>query len=250
MTFGLSAWLMLILVAILVGFAKTALPGLGVLAAALIASIMPAKESTGTLLMLLLVGDVMAIGLYRRDADSGTLKRLLPTVLLGIAGGGLYLKLASDLATKRLIGIILLIMISLTLLDMYRKRAVVTEQRPESETSPAKRGVYGSLAGFTTMVANAGGPVTSMYFMSAGFDVAKFLGTTAWFFFLVNVIKLPVSIGVGVINPDTFRTDLLLAPVVVVSCLLGFRLAKVIPKRVFDPIVIALTVLSSCWLLA
>ncbi|MFZ2260858.1 MAG: TSUP family transporter, partial [Luteococcus japonicus] len=104
-------------------------------------------------------------------------------------------------------------------------------------------------AGFTTMVANAGGPVTSMYFMQAGFDVARFLGTTAWFFFLVNVIKLPVSIGVGVINPDTFRLDLVLAPVVVVSGLLGFRLAKVIPKRIFDPIVIALTVLSSCWLL-
>ncbi len=244
-----TTWLMLVLVAALVGLAKTALPGLAVLAAALIASILPAKESTGTLLLLLLVGDVLAIGLYRRDADFGTLKRLVPTVLVGIAAGGVYLKLASDLATKRLIGIILLLMIGLTLADMYRKRGQVTVHRPENETSPVKRGAYGSLAGFTTMVANAGGPVTSMYFMQAGFDVARFLGTTAWFFFLVNVIKLPVSIGVGVINPDTFRLDLVLAPVVVVSGLLGFRLAKVIPKRIFDPIVIALTVLSSCWLL-
>ncbi|WP_394275102.1 sulfite exporter TauE/SafE family protein [Luteococcus sp.] len=250
MTFTATCWVLLVIVAILVGLAKTALPGLAVLAAALMAGIMPAKESTGTLLLLLLVGDIMAIGLYRRDADFATLRRLVPTVLVGVGLGGLYLHLASDLATKRLIGIVLLVMITLTLADMYRKRGAVTTHRPEDETSPIKRGAYGSLAGFTTMVANAGGPVTSMYFMQAGFDVARFLGTTAWFFFLVNVVKLPVSIGVGVINPNTLRVDLVLAPVVVLSGLLGFRLAKVIPKRIFDPVVIALTVLSSCWLLA
>ncbi|WP_420176493.1 sulfite exporter TauE/SafE family protein [Luteococcus sp. OSA5] len=249
MTFTTATWVMLVLVAALVGLAKTALPGLAVLAAALLASILPAKESTGTLLLLLLVGDVMAIGLYRRDADFGTLRRLVPTVLVGVALGGVYLQLASDLATKRLIGIVLLTMIGLTLVDIACRRGAVRATVDESKTSPVKRGLYGSLAGFTTMVANAGGPVTSMYFMQAGFDVARFLGTTAWFFFLVNVVKLPVSIGVGIITPDTVRTDLLLAPVVVASCLVGFRLARSIPKKVFDPIVWILTVISSCWLL-
>ncbi len=247
---GLTAatWTLLVLVAVLVGLAKTALPGLGVLAAALMASVLPAKESTGTLLLLLLVGDVMAIGLYRRDADFGTLRRLLPTVLGGVALGGTYLRLASDLGTKRLIGVILLVMIALTLAGMRHHAGKPTETG-EAVMSSVKRGVYGSLAGFTTMVANAGGPVTSMYFMQAGFDVARFLGTTAWFFFLVNVIKLPVSIGVGIINPHTVRTYLLLSPVVVLSSLVGFRLARLIPKRVFDPIVLVLTVISSCWLL-
>lgn len=249
MTFSITTWCLLVLIAVLVGLAKTALPGLAVLAAALLASILPAKESTGTLLLMLLIGDVMAIGLYRRNADFAVLRRLVPAVLLGVGLGGVYLKLASDLATKRLIGVILLVMISLTLLGMRRQRIRGTEPVAEEATSPVRRGIYGTLAGFTTMVANAGGPVTSMYFLSSGFEVSRFLGTTAWFFFLVNVVKLPVSITVGIIHPETLHTVLVLAPVVILSALAGARLAKRIPQRIFDPLVLFLTVVSSCWLL-
>ena len=115
--------------------------------------------------------------------------------------------------------------------------------------SRSARLIYGSLAGFTTMVANAGGPVTSMYFLACRYPVKAFLGTTAWFFFLVNLVKLPFSVSAGLVNPATLTLGALAAPVVIVSALAGRRLAGRMDQRVFEPIVIVLTIVSALPLL-
>ena len=87
-----------------------------------------------------------------------------------------------------------------------------TPETPSDRAAKVARAGYGSLGGFTTMVANAGGPVMSMYFLAAKFPVKAFLGTAAWFFAIVNVAKLPFSIGLGLITPGTLILDLLLVP--------------------------------------
>ena len=109
--------------------------------------------------------------------------------------------------------------------------------------------VYGSLAGFTTMVANAGGPVTSMYFLACRYPVKAFLGTTAWFFFLVNLVKLPFSISAGLVNTTTMSLTAICAPIVIVSALAGRRLAERMDQRVFEPVIVALTIISALPLL-
>ncbi|WP_136193716.1 sulfite exporter TauE/SafE family protein [Actinomyces procaprae] len=235
-------WIILIVAAAAIGLAKTALPGAATLAVALFATVLPAKESTGTMLVLLLVGDVLAIVMYRRDADWGTLRRLVPGVLTGVLLGALFLRVASDEVTQRFIGVLLIALIVITLVLMRLPR-------PPQIQGRAGRAVYGTLAGFTTMAANAGGPVTTMYFLASRFSVATFLGTTAWFYFIVNLVKLPFSIGLGIIRPDTLWMDLALVPVVVVAALGGHRLARHMDNRVFDPLVTVLTVLSAAYLL-
>ena len=120
---------------------------------------------------------------------------------------------------------------------------------PPSAGSRPARLVYGSLAGFTTMVANAGGPVTSMYFLACRYPVKAFLGTTAWFFFLVNLVKLPFSVSAGLVNPTTLSLAAVAAPVVIASALAGRRLAEHMDQRVFEPIIVALTVVSALPLL-
>jgi uncharacterized membrane protein YfcA len=109
--------------------------------------------------------------------------------------------------------------------------------------------VYGTLAGFTTMVANAGGPVMSMYLLAARFPVQQFLGTAAWFFLAVNLAKTPFSVALGLIGPDSLVLDLLLAPAVVVGALVGRRIARRIDQAVFDRLVLTLTVVSAGYLL-
>ena len=115
--------------------------------------------------------------------------------------------------------------------------------------SRVARLVYGSLAGFTTMVANAGGPVTSMYFLACRYPVKAFLGTTAWFFFLVNLVKLPFSLSAGLVNATTLSLTAICAPVVVGAALAGRRLAERMDQRVFEPIIIVLTIVSALPLL-
>ena len=273
----LGSWLLLLAAACLTGLAKTVLPGAATIAVALFAAVLPAKESTGVMLVLLLVGDVLAVWSYRHDADVTMLRRLIPAVAVGVLAGAVFLRLASDTGTRRVIGVVLLLLIAATLWGRRRSArpapgaaaaagpadsaggpSPAPSPRPADDavgsrsgagSSPPARALYGALAGFTTMVANAGGPVTSMYFLACRYPVKAFLGTTAWFFFLVNVTKLPFSLSLGIIRPEHLALDAVLAPVVIALALVGRRLADRMDQRVFEPIVIALTILSALPLL-
>mgnify|MGYP003091210060 CR=1 FL=1 len=79
--------------------------------------------------------------------------------------------------------------------------------------------------------------------------MTSFLGTTAWFFFLVNVVKLPFSIGLGVIHAETLGLDAVLAPVVIASALAGRRVAARMDQGLFNRLVTALTVVSAGYLI-
>ena len=265
-------WILLMVVASLCGIAKTALPGAATIAVALCAAVMPAKESTGVILLMLMTGDLLAVWSYRRDADFHMLRRLVPAVLTGVGAGALFLHLASNDSTRRLIGVILLLLVAITLTQRRStsRRAPDGASAAQAPSPPAPtletreatttlatsttsgrlaRLVYGSLAGFTTMVANAGGPVTSMYFLACRYPVKAFLGTTAWFFFLVNLVKLPFSISAGLVNTTTMSLTAICAPVVIVSALAGRRLAEHMDQRVFEPVIVALTIISALPLL-
>ena len=271
-TLTATTWTLLMVVAALCGIAKTALPGAATVAVALCTAVLPAKESTGAILLMLMTGDLLAVWSYRRDADFRMLRRLVPAVLTGVGAGALFLHLASNDSTRRLIGVILLLLVAITLTqrrstsrrapDGASAAQAPSPPAPTLETQEATttlatsttsgrlaRLVYGSLAGFTTMVANAGGPVTSMYFLACRYPVKAFLGTTAWFFFLVNLVKLPFSISAGLVNTTTMSLTAICAPVVIVSALAGRRLAERMDQRVFEPVIVALTIISALPLL-
>jgi len=174
---------LLAVAASLVGLSKTAMPGAGTIAVALFAAVLPAKESTGALLALLILGDLFAVWTYHAHADWPTLRRLVPPVLAGVLFGSVFLAAADDGTVRRVIGAILLGLVALTLV----RRAAATrgpgqrQQEPDTSRGPVSTdlagrqdhsaesgqhrlvtGGYGILAGVTTMVANAGGPVMSM----------------------------------------------------------------------------------------
>lgn len=138
-TVSTAGWCLLVVAAIAVGIAKTALPGAATLAVALFAAVLPARASTGALLILLLVGDVVAIAAYRHDADWATLRRLVPGVVLGLVLGAGFLTLAGDRATAVLIGALLLVLIAVTLTLMRRAgTSVARGGQAGSSTAPCR----------------------------------------------------------------------------------------------------------------
>jgi len=288
------AWSLLAAGALLVGLSKTAVPGAATISVALFAAVLPARASTGALLVLLMVGDLFAVWTYRAHADLATLRRLVPTVLLGVLAGTAFLAVAGDDGVRRTIGVILLALIALTLVrrrqagrgrgargaetgegggaahagggEVPRVGGGETAQASGGEASPSGRGAaassgngalrrrvvtgtYGVLGGFTTMVANAGGPVMSLYFLASSFSINRFLGTAAWFFFAVNLAKTPFSVSLGLITADSLRLDLVLVPAVVVGALVGRPLARRLDQQVFERLVMGLTVVSAAYLL-
>ncbi|WP_438302817.1 sulfite exporter TauE/SafE family protein [Streptomyces sp. HUAS TT11] len=235
--------------ALLVGFSKTAVSGANTVSLAVFAAVLPARASTGVLLPVLIVGDVLAVLTYRRHAHWPTLWRLFPAVAAGVVLGTLFLVWADDAVVRTSIGAILLLMAAVT---MWRRRRSEQDVEPDAVTTRAGRAKarsYGVLGGFTTMVANAGGPVMSMYLLSAGFRKLGFLGTSAFFFLIVNVSKVPFSAGLGLIDGRSLLLDAALALFVVPGAFLGKWAVNRINQRLFEQLVIAATVVGGVQLL-
>lgn len=238
------AWVVLGLAAVTVGLAKTAIPGGGILPVALFATVLPARTSTAALLLLLIVGDLFALIAYRRHAHWPSLLKLAPAVILGLLVGFAFLAIGDDAVVRRAIGVILLAMIALTLWRRRRGAGAGTAAHGIGAASG-----YGALAGFTTMVANAAGPVMSMYFLAMRTPVQVFLGTSAWFFAIVNLVKVPFLAGIGLFDGAVLLMDAVLVPLVVVGAFAGLWLARRMKQRVFDTIVIGLTIVGAVYLL-
>ncbi|MER7489838.1 sulfite exporter TauE/SafE family protein [Streptomyces sp. NPDC126497] len=239
----------LALAALLVGFSKTAVSGANTVSLAVFAAVLPAKASTGVLLPVLIAGDVLAVLIYRRHAHWPTLWRLFPAVAAGVVAGTLFLVWADDGIVRISIGAILLLMAGVT---VWRRRTADADREPDGVATRADRAKarsYGVLGGFTTMVANAGGPVMSLYLLSAGFRKLGFLGTSAFFFLIVNTSKLPFSAGLGLIDADSLLLDAALVLFVVPGAFLGTWAVSRIDQRLFERLVIAATVVGGVQLL-
>jgi len=223
-----EAWLLLALAALLVGVAKTAVGGLGTVAVAMAAVALPARESTAALLLLLLVGDAIAVTHYRRDCDWRLLRHLVPGVLPGLVLGAGVLAVINDDALRRGIGAVILTLVALQLLLRWRGGPV------EADWSLPARVGTGIGAGFTTMVANAGGAVMTLYLVGQGVEKRRFLGTVAWFFLGVNLCKVPFSVGLGLVDAAMLRNTAVLAPLVPVGAYAGVRAVRRMGQRTFD----------------
>lgn len=239
-------WILLATAALCVGISKTAIPGLSTVAVALAAATLPAKASTGVLLILLMVGDALALTLYRKHAHWPTLLGLIPAVLAGLVVGAIFLYTASDGTVKRGIGVILLALLMVTL---WQRRAVSRGKDAGGTYSRWVRARYGAGAGFTTMVANAGGPMMSLYLLASRFDMKAFLGTSAWFFATINVAKLPFSVGLGIITHETLALIAPLTPLVFLGALAGRALVRRMSQQVFEQLVLVMTLVGALYLL-
>jgi len=171
------------------------------------------------------------------------------------------------------IGIILLalVIVTVTRRRLTQRRAAVSAARGAGAGSDARTGSaaadaptggsapglaataqgmgYGLLGGFTTMVANAAGPVMSLYFYAMRMPVLTFLGTSAWYFAIINLFKVPFSAGLGLITRDTLVMDAMLIPVVLCGAFAGSKVARRIPQKVFENLILVLTVAAALSLL-
>ena len=207
--------------ALLVGLSKTGVPGVAIPAILLMTEAFSGNEklSVGALLPLLIVGDVIAVRIYRGHADWNRLWRLFPYVVAGMIPGVLVLLLVENEHFKTVLGWIVL---PLLLLEVARQVAGWT-------AVPARRwftALAGLLAGFGTTVGNAAGPVMSIYLVGQRLGKQEFLGTSAWLFFLVNLSKLPLFLTLGMITTQTLKLDALVIPMAALCATNGAMLAS------------------------
>jgi uncharacterized membrane protein YfcA len=228
-------WVFLAFGAFFTGLSKTGITGLGVLAVALFANALPARASTGALLPLLLCADVFGVAYFRKHASWPHLWKLFPWVALGVVAGYCALGRISNAQVQRMIGGILLAMVTLHLWRQRQSKDPV----PHTWWFAA---LTGMVAGFTTMVANAAGPVMALYLLAIGLPKLAFLGTAAWFFMLVNAFKVPFSVQLGLITPDSLLMDAALVIPMIPGAVLGPVIVRHLNQRLFELMVLVLTV--------
>ncbi len=219
--------------ALLIGFSKTGIPGLGILIVPLVAIAFPVKETVGIVLPMLLIGDLFAVVRFRRNVEWKRIGLLLPFVYVGMIPGFYILTGFDSAFLKPLIGILIL---TLAAVELFR-RIRGWKKFPDTWWFSA---IFGALAGFATAIAHAAGPVMGIYLLSRGLDKDRFMGTRAWFFFIVNLSKLPVLIPKGLINADSLALNLKLLPFIITGVFIGFTILKRTPQKAFAFAVIGL----------
>jgi len=236
-------WALAIFGALLVGISKTGIAGLGLLAVVLFAQIMPAKQATGIVLPLLIFGDVIAVASYRRHTQFRFLWKLFPWTAAGVFLGYFALQRINDHQAKVLIGSIILGLLGV---HLARRRGVVNE---EGEHAAWFAPLIGVLAGFTTLVANAAGPLMVIYLLAMRLPKMEFVGTGAVFFLLLNLFKVPFMIKLNLITEPSFAMNLWLAPCVVLGAYAGRKVLVKIDQRVFENLALVLSAVAGAKLL-
>jgi uncharacterized membrane protein YfcA len=227
-----TGWLVVGLCAFLAGVSKTGLPGLGILHVPLMAMVLPARQSTGALLGILILADVFAAGYYRRRAEWKHILRLLPPAFAGIVAGWQAMRFVTNEQLGPIIGVIVLAMLALN----YWRTRLGGEDAP-IPTQWWFAMMMGFVAGVTTMMANAAGPIMVIYLLAMRLPKLAFVGTSAWFFFLINWIKVPFSMHQGLITWQSIRLDLMMLPLIAAGALAGILFLRRIPQRAFTGVV-------------
>ena len=244
--FNLSGYqiLLLMLVGMLLGMAKAGVKGVGTASIPIAALIFGAKESTGILLPILIMSDLGAVSHYYKETKWPELAKLLPFAVIGVIVATWVGQYINGDSFQFLMGILIMICLLLLLLSGWLGDDLVLE----------KHHFLGSLTGvglgFTTMIGNAAGPLMNIYMLVIKMPKTVFIGTSAMFFFIINVIKIPFHVFIWkTITWKTFLLGMTTLPAVVIGLVFGVYLVKLMSERYFRLLVIFTTALSGMVLL-
>jgi hypothetical protein len=230
--------------ALCIGLSKSGFAGTATLNVVLMAEVFGAKSSVGLILPLLIFADFFGYWIHRRHGKWGEVLPLLIPTMLGVVVGWWWMERWSDQGMKKMIGMIILgLLVFKIMMDRY----------PVWQKEVSKHTIYrnglGWIAGVTTMLANAAGPIMTIYFLSQKMDRHHHVSVFARFFLLINLFKVPFSANLGIIHQKSLATNFLLLPMVAVGLSLGAWLLKRISQSRFEFILTLLTSLAAFYMI-
>jgi uncharacterized membrane protein YfcA len=231
---GQLQWVFAVVAALCAGLSKAGFTGMGLVAVIVFANIFGARDSTGVVLPLLIAADLGAVSLFRQHARWDYIRRTLPAAAIGVILGAIALSRLDNASFRPILGTIILALTLAQLARLWRPNLFPA-------ALPHSRGLalsLGLLAGMTTMMANAAGPLVALYFVAVGLPKFEVVGTLAWFFFLINLFKMPFSVGIGVVSRSSLTFDAVLVPAVFIGLIAGRWLIVRIPQRAFDALML------------
>ena len=232
-------WTVLSITALCIGMSKTGVQGMMLLIVPYMAIAFGAKESTGVILPMLCMADIIAVAYYKRIADWKVVARLLPTAILGFFVAIFVDKLIPADGFRQLMGWTLVLALCVMLWSEFFGKENRWMHRWWYSA------IFGLLGGFTTMIGNAAGPVMSVYLLSMRKEKMEYIGINAWFFLVVNLLKVPLQAFVwDNITWHSLTLNLIMLPVIVIGAVIGIRIVKLFPEKAFRRFIQIVTILS------
>jgi len=222
-------WIAAIVASIGVGISKAGFSGFSLLHVLIFAWLFGARGSTGVVLPLLIFGDLSAVRTFHTHAQWRYIRRMLPPACIGVVVAAWFMSRLSDAAYKPILGWMILGLAALHLLRSARPNWFGNVPH-----SVGFAWTMGLLAGAMTMMANAAGPIFALYALAIGLPKFELVGTGAWFFFIMNLIKVPFSIGLGLIQVPTLFLKLVLLPPILLGVMVGRWLTRIVPQELFN----------------
>ncbi|MEI6605442.1 MAG: sulfite exporter TauE/SafE family protein [Verrucomicrobiota bacterium] len=239
MTADLGSLALAMFAALCVGVSKAGFGGLSMISVVLFAEIYGARLSTGLALPLLIVADLTVYPAFRRFGSWRPVWPLLLPTAAGLLGGWFLLGKIDDAVARRVIGGVVLAMVTVQLGRRWWPRAY--QEMADSRGFGLAAGVAG---GFATMLANAAGPIIQLFLLSRRFGKMDLVGVGARFFLFVNLAKVPMSANLSLISPVSLLENAKLLPAMWLGVWLGGKLLHRVPQRLFEWLVVIFAILA------
>lgn len=236
-------WTAIMFAVFLLGLSKAGIKGIGVVIVIMLAFVFGEKASTGILLPMLIIADIMAVAFYTKYAKWNYVFKLLPWMLVGVLIGVFTGHYVSELLFKRIMATI--IFVSLALMYFLEKKKTLNIPNNVAVASSA-----GLLAGFSTMIGNLAGPISNIYFLAMRLPKNEFIGTAAWTFFIMNLFKLPFHFFVWkTVTPKTLILNSTLIPALFLGFFLGIYIVKLLSNLNYRRFILFATAIGALILL-
>jgi uncharacterized membrane protein YfcA len=244
MTLEFSFYLIAIPAVILVGLSKGGLGGaLALIGVPLMSLVIPPVQAAAIFLPILIVMDLVALWAWRHHNHRETLIKLLPGAMIGLSIGWATASIISADALKLVLGTVTILFVAKYVFDLYRiKRGIALQ--PAKQNS-AKATIWGTLSGYASFVAHAGGPPFSIYALPLQLEPKSFTGMSTRYFAILNAVKVIPYFALGALDTTNLTASATLLPVAMVATLLGAKVIRYIRTDIFYPIMYSMTLLAA-----
>ncbi len=209
--------------------------GGGLISIPLTSIFLPVKDAVTLILFFQLLIGILVLK-TAKDTNWRVVSIMLVGLLLGTALGTFSLKIASDAFLRKFLAVS--VFVFLVKMVFFQKITVSAEKK-----------IYGFLAGlfggYFQGIIGTGGPVLTMYLLTAVPDKVGFRATLIFLFFVTSIIRFAIAWGANLVTSSILNIALPLALPFVVVVFFGQHIHKKIPDTYFRYAVYVILLFSS-----
>jgi len=205
----------------------------------LLAMILEPAQAVGLMLPLLMVMDLASLRPYWRRWNAPNARALILGAVPGTAIGALIFGLADADALRLMIGAV-----ALGFVAWQGARALGRLRLGSRPFSPLAGGFWGCMAGITSFISHAGGPLLAVHLLGQRLGKTEYQATSVIVFFAANWMKFPPYLFLGMIGRDSLPAVIALVPVALIGTWLGVHAHRLVPERAFFALTYGMLVIT------